>query len=121
MKLSFGKKTSQRVVGRLKNRLRIRKKISGTDVKPRLCVFKSSKHIYAQLIDDVSKKTIASASTLKANHSGNRDGAKEVGKVIAQAAKSANIETVVFDRGGYVYHGRIKALADGAREAGLKF
>lgn len=121
MRLSFGKNTSKRVVGRLKNRVRIRKKISGSTQKPRLCVFKSSKNIYAQLVDDVSGKTIVSASTLKLSASGNREGAKEVGKVIAEAAKKANVESVVFDRSGYVYHGRVKALAEGARKAGLKF
>ncbi len=121
MKLKFKKKTSSKVVGRLKSKVRIRKKISGTLERPRLCVFKSTKHIHAQLVDDVSGKTIVASSSLKASKSGNVDSAKEVGETIAKAALSKNIENVVFDRSGYVYHGRIKALADGARSGGLKF
>lgn len=121
MRLSFKKKTSDKAVGRLKNRMRIRKKVSGTAERPRLTVFKSIKNMYAQLIDDVSGKTLASASTLKTSGNGNRDAAKEVGKAIAEKATALKIEAVVFDRGGYVYHGRVQAIADGAREAGLKF
>jgi len=102
---------------------RIRKKVSGTPDRPRLAVFRSINHIYAQVIDDVSGKTLASASTtekaLKVKSGGNVDGAKEIGKAIAERAISAGVSTVVYDRGGYVYHGRVKALLDATREAGL--
>lgn len=121
MRLSFKKKTSAKVVGRRKNKVRIRRKVAGTAEKPRLAVFKSTKNMYAQLIDDVSGKTLASASTLKVSGNGNREAAKEVGKLIAEKAVSMKIENIVFDRSGYVYHGRVQAVADGAREAGLKF
>ncbi|MDO5331265.1 MAG: 50S ribosomal protein L18 [Bacillota bacterium] len=103
---------------------RVRKDISGTPNMPRLCVYRSSKNIYAQIIDDVNGKTLASASSLdKAfeGYGGNKDAAKKVGQMVAEAAKKAGIEAVVFDRGGYLYHGRVKELAEGAREAGLKF
>lgn len=103
---------------------RIRKTITGTAATPRLSVFRSNKEIYAQLIDDATGTTIASASSLgdKDAHKGNKvDQATIVGKKIAEAAKSAKVETVVFDRGGYLYHGRVKALAEAARENGLKF
>lgn len=101
---------------------RLRKKIEGTSKRPRLAVFRSIKHIYAQLIDDVDGKTLASASTLekKLNVSGkNVEGAKQIGQAIAERALSAGIKQVVFDRGGYIYHGRVKALLDAARKAGL--
>lgn len=101
---------------------RIRKKVSGTSSKPRLHVYRSNKGIYCQLIDDLSGVTIASASSKEVSASGNKsETAKEVGKLIGSKAKSAGIETVKFDRGGYLYHGRVKSLADGAREGGLKF
>jgi large subunit ribosomal protein L18 len=102
---------------------RIRKSVSGTAQKPRLAVFRSNTAINVQLIDDVSGKTLASASSkgLGSGKSVNVELAKQVGQQIAEKGKSAGIETVVFDRGGYLYHGKIKALADGAREAGLKF
>jgi len=103
---------------------RIRKKIQGTATRPRLAVYRSNKAIYCQLIDDVNGATLAAASNKSegVNTSGNKvEQAKEVGKAIAAAAKSANIENVVFDRGGYLYHGRVKALAEGAREGGLNF
>lgn len=103
---------------------RIRKTISGSAELPRLSVFRSNKEIYAQLIDDLGGKTLASASSLgdKAAHSGSKiEQAAVVGKKIAEVAKAANIEKVVFDRNGYLYHGRVKALADAARENGLKF
>lgn len=101
---------------------RIRKKINGTAQKPRLSVFRSNKEIYCQLIDDISGVTLASASTKGLPKSANKvTQSYEVGKVIAERAKSINIDTVVFDRGGYLYHGRVKSLADGAREGGLKF
>jgi large subunit ribosomal protein L18 len=108
-------------------RYRIRKKVTGTAEKPRLAVFRSDKHIYAQAIDDGSGRTIAHASSLDADlkgnvkRGGNVDAAKVVGSAIAARLKDKGIEDVVFDRGGYLYHGRIKALADAAREAGLKF
>ena len=103
---------------------RIRGKVVGTAERPRLAVFRSNKGIFAQLIDDESGKTLAGASWLGLAKSfkGNRiEQAEAVGKAVADAAKKAGIETVVFDRGGYLYHGRVKALADGAREGGLKF
>lgn len=112
---------------RLKRHLRVRKKISGTNERPRLSVFRSSKHIYAQLIDDVKGVTIASASTLdkelasEIGNGGNVESARKVGELIAKRAKAKGYENVVFDRGGYLYHGRIQALADAAREAGLQF
>ena len=103
---------------------RIRGKVAGTAERPRLAVFRSNKGIFAQLVDDQSGRTLAGASWLGLPKSfkGNRiEQAAEVGKAVAAAAKKAGIETVVFDRGGYLYHGRVKALADGAREGGLKF
>ena len=106
-------------------RRRIRGKISGTAARPRLSVFRSNKQIYAQIIDDEAGKTLASASSRDNSIASEKvtkiEQAKLVGQLVAEKAKEANIETVVFDRGGYVYHGRIKSLADGAREGGLKF
>ena len=109
---------------RLKRHGRIRNKISGTAGRPRLNVFRSAKHIYAQIIDDVAGRTLVSASTIEKDFDGrgsNKEAAKKVGAMIADKAKKAGIETVVFDRGGYIYHGRVKELAEGAREGGLKF
>ena len=107
---------------RLKRHKRVRAKISGTAERPRLNVFRSEKNIYAQVIDDVSGVTLCSASSLKLEGSGgNKAAAREVGKAVAQAALAKGIEVVVFDRGGYLYHGRVAELAEGAREAGLKF
>jgi large subunit ribosomal protein L18 len=106
---------------------RIRAKISGSANRPRLCVYRSSRYVYAQIIDDAQGKTLAAASTTEKDvrgdlkHGGNIQAAKVVGKTIAQRAKEKGIEAVVFDRGGYLYHGRIKAVAEAAREAGLKF
>jgi large subunit ribosomal protein L18 len=102
---------------------RVRGKVHGSANRPRLCVFRSSKGIYAQLIDDDAGVTLASASTLNlGGASGTKsEKAAEVGKLVAQRAKDAGIAAVVFDRGGYLYHGRVKALADGAREGGLEF
>ena len=124
----MSEKTNPRAVKRTHKKTRIRKKIFGTTEKPRLAVFRSSKNIYAQLIDDVNEKTVAGVSTLtpdlraEAQKAKNKiDAAKVVGKAIAEKAKSLKIEKVVFDRGGYLYHGRVKALAEGARENGLKF
>ena len=109
---------------RLRIRRRIRKRLSGTAERPRLTVFRSNKQIYAQLIDDVSGKTLAAASSLKdeaAQSVPKIEQAAMVGKAIASAATSAGITDVVFDRSGYLYHGRVKSLAEAAREAGLKF
>ena len=109
---------------RLKRHRRVRAKISGTPERPRLNVFRSSKHIYAQLIDDINGVSLASASSMDKGfdgYGGNKEGARKVGLAIAEAAKKANIEEVVFDRGGFVYHGRVAELAEGAREGGLKF
>lgn len=109
---------------RLKRHARVRAKISGTAERPRLNVFRSAKHIYAQLIDDVNGVTLASASTMDKGFEGfggNRDAAKTVGVNLAKKAAEKGISEAVFDRGGYVYHGRVKALAEGARENGLNF
>lgn len=110
-------------VSRLRRHARVRTKISGTADKPRLCVYRSNKNIEAQLIDDVKGVTLVSSSTvaLKSENGGNIAGAKLVGKDIAEKAIALKIKTIVFDRSGYIYHGRIKALAEAAREAGLVF
>jgi large subunit ribosomal protein L18 len=119
-------KTDSNVV-RLRIHERIRKRLEGTEVRPRLCVFRSNKHIYAQIVDDSKGSTLASASSLDVEakggikHGGNIAAAKAVGKIVAKRAIDKGIQTVLFDRGGYIYHGRVKALADAAREAGLKF
>jgi large subunit ribosomal protein L18 len=118
---------AMRIVGRERRKLRIRRKINGTSDRPRLTVFRSTKHIYAQVVDDVSGNTVAHASTLSKDVRGNvgeankTDAAKLVGHAIASALKAKGINKVVFDRNGYLYHGRVRALADAAREAGLKF
>ena len=109
---------------RLKRHIRVRAKISGTAERPRLAVYRSNKNIVAQIIDDVKGVTLVSASTLEAGFEGigsNKEAAKKVGKAVAERALAKGIDTVVFDRGGYVYHGRVSELAAGAREAGLKF
>lgn len=112
---------------RKKRHLRIRKSIIGTNIRPRLNVYRSSNNIYAQIINDEIGETIVAASTLdtvltdQVKHGGNRDAAKIVGKLIAERAIEKGVTEVVFDRGGYIFHGRIKELADAAREAGLKF
>jgi len=108
---------------RLKNKARIRKKVGGTQERPRLTVFKSGRHIYAQLIDDTVSKTLVSASSLADEVKGVKkvDAAKKVGELLAKKAIEKKIKNVVFDRSGYVFHGRVKAVADGAREAGLNF
>jgi len=110
---------------RNKKHASVRLKISGTPDCPRLAVFRSAKHIYAQIIDDVAGNTLAAASTLdaslKENYGGNKEAAASVGKLIAEKALEKGIKQVVFDRGGMIYHGRVKALADSAREAGLEF
>lgn len=115
------------IVGRERRKLRIRNKVSGTTERPRLTVFRSAKHIYAQVIDDTTGKTLAHASTLSKDLKGTlgddnkTDAAKKVGALIAKVCKSKGVEKVVFDRNGYLYHGRISALAQAAREAGLEF
>jgi large subunit ribosomal protein L18 len=107
---------------RLKRHARVRSKISGTAECPRLNVFRSNSNIYAQLIDDVSGTTLASASSIDFEKStGNKEEARKVGQLIAERAAAKGIEVCVFDRGGYIYHGRVKELAEGAREGGLKF
>ena len=107
---------------RLKRHARVRGKISGTAECPRLNVFRSNSNIYAQLIDDVSGTTLASASSIDfENGTGNKEEARKVGQLIAERAAAKGIEVCVFDRGGYIYHGRVKELAEGAREGGLKF
>ncbi len=109
---------------RMKRHNRVRGKISGTAERPRLCVFRSECNIYAQVIDDVAGVTLASASTVEKafeGNGGNCEAAKKIGAVVAERALKKGIEEVVFDRGGYIYHGRVKALAEGAREGGLKF
>ena len=109
---------------RLKRHVRVRGKISGTPERPRLNVFRSNANIYAQIIDDVNGVTLVAANTLEKEFegaTGNCEAAKKVGAVLAERAKAKGIEEVVFDRGGYIFHGRVAALAEGAREAGLKF
>lgn len=104
---------------------RIRKKVKGTTDRPRLAVFRSLNHIYAQVIDDIKGETLCSASSVEKSAAvgsgGNVDAAKSIGKLIAERAKEKGINSVVFDRGGYIYHGRVKSLAEAAREAGLQF
>jgi large subunit ribosomal protein L18 len=120
-------KAEARVESRRRVRVRIRRKVTGSAERPRLAVFKSGKHIYAQVVDDASGRTLAHASSLDAGlrkESGtgaNVAGARRVGKLVAERAKEKGVARVVFDRGGYVYHGKVKALADAAREGGLEF
>ena len=106
---------------RARRKLRIRKNLSGSAERPRLVVFRSLKHIYAQLVDDVSRRTIATVSDASIESGKKTEKSTAVGKLIAEKAKAAGITKVVFDRGGYQYHGRVKAVADGAREGGLEF
>ena len=118
---------AMRIVGRERRKMRIRQKISGTSEMPRMSVFRSAKHIYAQVVDDVAGKTVAHASTLSKDvraaigEDTKSDAAKKVGQAIAKALLAKGISKVVFDRNGYLYHGRVRALADAARKAGLKF
>lgn len=123
MKLVLHKKSSSRLRARKKNKVRIRKKVAGSTERPRLAVYRSGRHMYAQIIDDSVKKTLVSSSTLalELKRSGTKEAAQEMGKDLAKKAIAQKIETIVFDRSGYLYHGRVKAVADGAREAGLKF
>jgi len=117
----------QRRDARAKRQVRVRKKVRGTMERPRLCVFRSAKHIYVQIIEDVTGRTLATASTANKDvaegvkYTGNVEAAKAVGQTIAKKALEQNIKQVVFDRNGFLYHGRVKALADAAREAGLSF
>lgn len=116
--------TMTKTAGRARRKRRIRKKVSGTSERPRLTVFRSAKHIYAQIVDDASGKTLMGTSSRAKGFSADGDKtatAKAVGAAIADAAKRAGVSQVVFDRNGYIYHGRVKALADGAREGGLSF
>jgi len=117
-------KKEDRQAARVRRHLRVRKKVSGTPAKPRLAVFRSEKNIYAQIIDDVNAVTLVAASSLDKDFEGigsNREAAKAVGEAIAKKAIEKGITEVVFDRGGFVYHGRVQSLAEGAREAGLEF
>ncbi|MDN9671253.1 50S ribosomal protein L18 [Clostridioides difficile] len=120
-------KKADKNANRLQRHKRVRRKISGTSQRPRLCVFRSANNIYAQIIDDTKRVTLVAASSLEAevksvvNHTGNKEAAKKVGELVAKKAVEKGITEVVFDRGGYLYHGRIQELAEGAREAGLKF
>jgi large subunit ribosomal protein L18 len=117
----------ERRISRQKRQIRVRKKVVGTEARPRLCVFRTAKHIYAQIIEDSSGTTLASASTINKavgeglKYGGNVTAAEAVGKAIAEQALGKNIKQVVFDRNGFLYHGRVKALAEAAREAGLSF
>jgi len=119
--------TSEKYISRIKRKKRIRKKMTGTEERPRLSIFRSAGHIYAQIINDIEGDTIVSASTLDKEFTvtgkkgGNRDAATTVGKIVAKRALDKGITKVVFDRNGFLYHGRVKALSDGAREAGLQF
>jgi len=117
-------KKTDRKMERTRRHIRVRRKISGTADRPRLCVYRSNSNIYVQIIDDVAGNTLAQASTLdkeiKTKHA-NKEAAKEVGALIAKRAADKKIDTVVFDRGGYIYHGIVKELAEAAREGGLKF
>lgn len=117
-------KKTDRKMERNRRHLRVRRKVSGTQERPRLCVYRSNTNLYVQIIDDVNKTTLVSCSTLdkdiKTKYA-NKEAAKEVGAMIAKKAKAKKIETVVFDRGGYIYHGVVKELAEAAREGGLKF
>jgi large subunit ribosomal protein L18 len=113
-------------VARARRHYRVRKKVSGTAERPRLAVFRSNRHVVAQVIDDTSGRTLAAASSLEASvrgtgPGGNRTAAAAVGKLVAERAKTAGVSRVAFDRGGFMYHGRVAALADAAREAGLEF
>ena len=116
--------TNSKREARIRRHRRVRKKIRGTPERPRLSVFRSARHIYAQVIDDVHGRTLATASTteagLRSGPTGTTDSAKSVGKLVAERAKAAGISTVVFDRGGFKFHGRVAGLAEGAREAGLE-
>jgi len=114
-------KSSHKAARRRKRHVGVRKRVIGTPERPRLAVYKSLKHIYAQVIDDLSGRTLASASSGKVAASGNVAGAAEVGRAIAERAKAAGVAAVAFDRGGFKFHGRVRALAEAARKGGLEF
>jgi large subunit ribosomal protein L18 len=124
VKLS-GTKTTARAIGRKRRHLRVRKKVEGSAARPRLVVTRSTRHVFVQVVDDLAARTLVSASTMEADlrgDSGDKTAkARKVGELVAARAKAAGIESVVFDRGGNRYHGRVAALADGAREGGLTF
>ena len=122
IKVKFSKSATAKQTKRLKSKARIRKKVAGTAERPRLAVFRSTSHTYAQLIDDVSGKVLAAASTKSEKmDKKNLEASKNVGQALAKKAAEKSIKNVVFDRSGYVSHGRVKAVADGAREGGLNF
>lgn len=122
MKLKLRKSMATALAARLTKKARIRKKVNGTQERPRLCVYRSGRHIYAQIVDDAAGKTLFSTSSLKMGDKlSGKEQATKVGQEIAKLAKTKSVESVVFDRNGYLYHGRVKALAEGAREGGLKF
>lgn len=125
MATKIRRKTSSKQIVRFKRKRRIRARIEGTSDRPRMTVFRSNKHLYVQLVDDLKGHTIVSASTLEADNKdkigGNIEGAKTIGGLVAKRALAKNIVDVVFDRSGYIYHGKLKAVADAAREGGLKF
>lgn len=122
MKIKVRKHTAERKANRLKKKIRIRKTVKGTDERPRLVVYRSSSHMYAQIINDVTGHTLVASSSLKGDFKETGvELAKAIGIEVAKAALSKNIKNVVFDRNGFIYHGRVKALADGAREGGLNF
>lgn len=122
IRIKLKNRTASKFTKRLKNKARIRKKVDGSAERPRLAVYRSGKHVYAQIIDDATGKTLVAFSTLEGNlNKKNVETSKQVGAEIAKRALAKNIKNVVFDRSGYVFHGRVKAVADGAREAGLSF
>lgn len=122
MKLKIRKRTSRRANTRQRRKVRIRKKIFGTAERPRLCVFRSQAHIYAQIIDDEKQVTLATASTLKGSVKGSKkEKAKQVGLQLAEQAKKHKLNKVVFDRNGFIYHGCVKELSEGVREGGIEF
>lgn len=123
MRIRTSKHTATRAVAREKKKLKIRKRVIGSAERPRLCIFRSSKHVYAQVIDDATGLTLVSASTLDTDGvtGANKDACAAIGKEVAKRAVAKNIKQVVFDRNGYLYHGRVKSLAEAAREGGLEF
>lgn len=123
MRIRTTKHTASKAVSREKKKLRIRKKVTGSAERPRLCIFRSARHVYAQVIDDVSGATLVAASTLDTDgvKGANKDACIAIGREVAKRAIGKNIKVVVFDRNGYLYHGRVKALADAARAGGLEF
>jgi large subunit ribosomal protein L18 len=123
VRIRTSKHTATKAVAREKKKLKIRKRVMGSTERPRLCIFRSTKHVYAQVIDDSTGQTLVTASTLDTDgvKGANKDACSAIGKEVAKRAVGKNIKQVVFDRNGYLYHGRVKALADAAREGGLEF